>query len=289
MASSDNTPITQVNAPWTLKGTVYSIPLYSSTATVSTLDTHKPFLYPPLELESNFSQGKLLGGAGAIQIIRYTESPVGPYDELLLVPGAYTYEKEDGDGKIQKQRGPRITRIYVSQKYTCWNGRTHWNIPKHLACFTFTGHADKGMTISVTPLDENTTAPYFSATFKPIPYLPSFPVTTGIAKYIGIDLDLVQPPLPEGKGAKGELPGTDLWCKITPYQASSNTSLGWWDMKQGVTEEDALLNSQARGEASVEVEHENWWPGSRRWRIGMVMEAAVISFPEGQYWKGPNL
>ena len=27
-----------------------------------------------------------------VQIIRHTESPVGPYDELVLVPGEFEYE-----------------------------------------------------------------------------------------------------------------------------------------------------------------------------------------------------
>lgn len=57
-----------------------------------------------------------------IQIIRYTESPVGPYDELILSPGFHEYTVEE-NGKRIKKKNARITRIYVSQKYTCWNGR----------------------------------------------------------------------------------------------------------------------------------------------------------------------
>ena len=167
--------------------------------------------------------------------------------------------------------------------------KTAWNIPKHLARFTFKELPGKAVSITVTPLDENTTTPFFAATFKPIPYVPSFPASTGIAKYIGLDLDLVQPPLPEGKGAEGELPGTDRWCKITPYQSSRKVSLGWWDMKQGASEEDALLNSEGNSSGTKPVENENWWPGSGRWKIGMIMEDAEVRFPEGKYWKGPNL
>lgn len=62
-----------------------------------------------------------------VQIIRYTSSPVGPYDELLVVPGYFEYERDREDGKggvrVEKKKNARITRIYVSQKETCWNGR----------------------------------------------------------------------------------------------------------------------------------------------------------------------
>ena len=166
--------------------------------------------------------------------------------------------------------------------------KADWNIPKHLARFTFTGLPDKAVSITVTPLDENTTTPFFTATFKPIPYVPSFPASTSIAKYIGLDLDLVQPPLPEGKGTEEELPGTDRWCKITPYQSSRKVSLGWWDMKQEAMEEDSLLANEEIS-SGANSGNKNWWPGSGRWRIGMIMEDADIGFPEGEYWKGPNL
>jgi hypothetical protein len=61
----------------------------------------------------------MVGGLGMIQVIRYTESPVGPYDELVIVPGGFEWE----DAKKIKKRNVRVTRIYVSQKETCWNGR----------------------------------------------------------------------------------------------------------------------------------------------------------------------
>lgn len=57
-----------------------------------------------------------------VQVIRYTESPVGPYDELVLIPGSFEYFVDDGDN-FRKRRNLRITRIYVSQKDTCYNGR----------------------------------------------------------------------------------------------------------------------------------------------------------------------
>jgi len=65
-----------------------------------------------------------------IQVIRYTESPVGPYDELILAPGFWKYPFEGRDGKKATKKNIRITRIYVSQKDTCWGGRTSKDIFK---------------------------------------------------------------------------------------------------------------------------------------------------------------
>jgi len=75
--------------------------------------------YAPLEAASPFasaeSSGAFKGGLGMMQIVRYHDSPVGAYDELLLVPG---YFEVPG----AKKNMVRVTRIYVSQKDTCWNG-----------------------------------------------------------------------------------------------------------------------------------------------------------------------
>lgn len=64
-----------------------------------------------------------------IQIIRYRDSPVGPYDELLVVPGSFDWSRDGPDGRREVGRNPRITRIYVSQKHTCYNGRVSKFVP----------------------------------------------------------------------------------------------------------------------------------------------------------------
>jgi len=115
-----------IPAPWTLKGTVYSFLTYTNSKSIQTIGK-ETFLYSPLEAKSSFAQGKFLGGLGMVQVIRYTESPAGPYDELLIIPGKFEYavEKEQKNGKIKSQTKSdlRLTRIYVSQKHTCFNGR----------------------------------------------------------------------------------------------------------------------------------------------------------------------
>lgn len=83
--------------------------------------------YSPLEAKSPFADpaasGEHLGGLSQIQIIRYTDSPVGPYDELIVCPGFFAYEKDNDKGESKRMKNARVTRVYVSQKSTCWNGR----------------------------------------------------------------------------------------------------------------------------------------------------------------------
>ena len=115
-------PITPVAAPWTLRGTIYMMPFWMSAAQAQRLP---PVAYSPLEGSSAFASpegGRPVGGLSMIQLIRYTESPVGPYDELILAPGYHAVTVEE-KGRMVSRSKIRITRIYVSQKDICWNGR----------------------------------------------------------------------------------------------------------------------------------------------------------------------
>ncbi|KAE8444574.1 hypothetical protein EG329_014498 [Mollisiaceae sp. DMI_Dod_QoI] len=303
MASSRQEPIPLAPAPWTLKGTVYLFMMYLTSQDAAALSSNPHLIYSPLEGESSFSKDRLIGGLGTIQLIRYSESPVGPYDEMVLVPGSFEYEVEtkgkDGKAKIEKRKNLRCSRVFVSQEKTCWNGRNNWNIPKHLAHFNFVDLPNGGTQISVHPLLPDasgknrieSSTPFFTTIFQPISYFPSFTCSTNWAKYVGLDLDLAQPPLPEGQGV--ELVGTQRWCKIVPVETSKTTSLGWYDLRQrseGAGERDPLLGADRGGtEGLGEEEWENFWPGLGRWRIGIKMEDTVIGFPEGKHWDGPNI
>lgn len=111
-------PITLDPAPWAVKGDVYSIFLLPVLGVP--LDNVLPTkAFPPLERQyANATEGDFLGLLGTIQLIRYTDTPVGPYDELLIVPGYFGYE-QDGERK----QNVRISRIYVSSKYAVYSGR----------------------------------------------------------------------------------------------------------------------------------------------------------------------
>lgn len=78
--------------------------------------------------------------------------------------------------------------------------------------------------------------------------------------------------------------GTKDWCEVLPFESSSKTSLGWWDLKQGATEEDALLGGEQGGSRDAGDKIDNWWPGLGRWQIGVRLEDATIKFPEGRRW-----
>ena len=104
--------------PWTLKATVFMFSFH-----VPSKQLLPSFACSPLEHQSMLSRSsKFCGGLGSVQVIRYTDSPVGPYDEMLLVPGSFESDSTEG-GKVTTKRNLRVSRIYVSQRLTCYNGR----------------------------------------------------------------------------------------------------------------------------------------------------------------------
>ncbi|KAK7942400.1 uncharacterized protein PG986_011513 [Apiospora aurea] len=256
-------PIELVPAPWSLHGTVYSI---ASVLPPSDLPVKA---YGPLERSSSayVAAAEYVGLLGMIQIIRYTDSPVGPYDELLMVPGYFKYPHVDEQGRRSERLNPSITRIYVSQKYTAKNGRMNWNIPKHLAKFVWADEADGSTTVKVyphdtTPNDATESAPsalpFFQTTFSPS-----------------------SPPLPGNPdAAHGELAGTQQWRAVVPGQASDRSSLGMFDMGQGKSDAVGDTGKNAVGDEVFP----NFWPGMPRLTLGLKMENAKISFGEPEIW-----
>ncbi|PWI71341.1 hypothetical protein PCL_11435 [Purpureocillium lilacinum] len=278
----DPDPIKVVPPPWTLNGDVYCISWWTSGAAARKLPKHA---YSPLEAGTDFANppgSHPVGGLSMIQIIRYRDSPVGPYDELLVVPGSFDWSRDGPDGRREVGRNPRITRIYVSQKHTCYNGRVNWNCPKHLARFDWDYGPNDSVSVKVYPHDTTdditeskpSPLPFFQATFKPVSYVPSFPFATRWANYFGFETTLAMPPVPQGEGSQGELPSTDVWCKVIPLQYSRTTRAGWFDMSMR-DEKGELIG-----------EYENFWPGMGRWQLGVKMENAELSFDHAtETWK----
>lgn len=102
----------RVPAPWTLRG-----------------EAHALLLWLPRERTSTPSgqTAERRGRLGVLALVRYAESDVGPYDELLwLVP----WGLRDG-----ARRQHTVVRIFVSSEASRWNGRRNWGIPKQLAQF----------------------------------------------------------------------------------------------------------------------------------------------------------
>ena len=85
--------------------------------------------------------GEYRGGLGAVMLVDYTESGVGPYRELLFSPGRF---------KIGRVRGHSISKIYVSTQRSVDSGRANWGIPKEHAEFHRTHVGDvQGWSIGV--------------------------------------------------------------------------------------------------------------------------------------------
>ncbi|KAI1815457.1 hypothetical protein GGS20DRAFT_330314 [Poronia punctata] len=278
-SNNSTDPIEPAPAPWTLRGTVYGITLLPASPKLPVK------AYAPLERTSNFTEGEYVGILGMIQIVRYTESPVGPYDELLIIPGYFKYDREGH--KTQKR--VRVSRIYVSQKYTAWNGRTNWNIPKHLARFDWSEDKFGTTTLKLYPHDTTGDAteaspakkPWFQMKFSDaVTGIVNIPFSAELYNLVGINATLVQPPLPQGEGVHGELPGTNHWAATVPGQASSHTTLGLFDLHQGEGDKLEGKDVNAVGDEFFP----NFWPGLPRYNIGLRLADAKITFSDPEIW-----
>ncbi len=76
----------------------------------------------PENLKNNYCRG-----LGAVLYLSYTKSPIGPYQELLFIPGKFCYR-----GK----KNHFISKSYVSTDEAVEFGRKNWFIPKEKADFS---------------------------------------------------------------------------------------------------------------------------------------------------------
>lgn len=106
--------------------------------------------------------GEEVAGLGGFIIARYDESPVGPYNELLYIPGRH---------KIDGKSSFFISKIYVDSMESVVSGQANWGIPKELADI---GIVQKGKSIEVKASVENQC--FFEAIISQGRF--SFPVTT---------------------------------------------------------------------------------------------------------------
>jgi hypothetical protein len=274
-------PIEAVPPPWKAKGTVYSILFLPISQTLPTK------AFAPLERQhASAMEGEFQGELGSIQIIRYKESPVGPYDEMFVIPGFWKYNHTDSEGNRKEQKNVRISRIYVSQKYTAWNGRNNWNIPKHLARFDWTNDW-RGTTVKIYPHDTTgdkseanpAQKPWFQTTFTEVPIV-RLPFSTTLYKLLGVDANLAQPPLPSADSKYHELAGTNRWALTEPFQEAKYTSLGVFDMNQAGG--DALPGQQVNAVGDEYFKY--FWPGLSPVHAGMRLEDAEIGFSDPEIW-----
>ncbi|KAH8996824.1 hypothetical protein EDB92DRAFT_1814169 [Lactarius akahatsu] len=147
-------------------------------------------------------------GVVSVVLVRYEDSPVGPYDELALSFHGFA-------NPHQKSTSWRITNTYVSSLQSTWNGRKNWNIPKHLARFKFVSSGPNTSSIEVSLLDAE--KPFLTASLTDS-LLPAIPI---LPRIITPFVSIVQPPLVSG------LPEdltNDEWLSIAPRYD------GWWKL-----------------------------------------------------------
>jgi len=194
--------VPDVPGPWTLYGEAYWMLLMP-------MKTLPVAAYAPQE-DAQVTKSEYLGGQGAVQILRYSDSPAGPYDELIYTAG--DFKAPSGTAH------PQITRIYVSTDISVYNGRKNWNIPKHRARFSFTPVSlpKRGSTlIEVSPATPADAPPFFSAVATPS-WIPAIPMTTSV---MPLHLPLVQPPIPPSNSPDEDpsiVIGTDTWKSVSP-------------------------------------------------------------------------
>lgn len=116
-------------APWDLKGKGIILPFLS-----------RDLIPAEIGFFSEEDSSQFSGGAGAIMLVSYESSNVGPYFELLYIPGNF---------KFRQKKYKRITKIYVSSELSVEHGRKNWGIPKELADFEWEEN-DKSIQIEIS-------------------------------------------------------------------------------------------------------------------------------------------
>ena len=140
------TASTAAPAPWTLRGDTYLM------------------LFRPGEDRALFVHDELREPAVADFVIAmfvdYRESPVGPYQELLFIPGTFEFGE---------RRLPAVTKMYVSSEASAVNGRRNWGLPKELATFEVRQLADRRTRVLMRVGGRRAVELYFREGLIPVP------------------------------------------------------------------------------------------------------------------------
>ncbi|WP_210464681.1 acetoacetate decarboxylase family protein [Rufibacter roseolus] len=141
-----------VPAPWELTGNgvvwLYSIP--------KDFNLQHGFL-------ADYQREAYHSRLGAVMLMDYETSGVGPYQELLYLPAIFKL-----GGKLTFS----VSKIYVSTEASAFSGRANWGIPKEVAAFSFLNFQEGTRTVEVSTGNH----PFFTAQVKP--WGPKFPFTT---------------------------------------------------------------------------------------------------------------
>ena len=123
--AAPNPSIALAPAPWDLVGQGY---IFALRMPQDALD-HGSFVSPQTP---RAGRGRL----AFAMFVDYEKSDVGPYHELLYIPGKLRFGKDDARLSI--------TRIFVSSESSVVNGRLNWGIPKDRCDFDVSRDARGG-------------------------------------------------------------------------------------------------------------------------------------------------
>ncbi|MFH7806057.1 acetoacetate decarboxylase family protein [Acinetobacter sp. BSP-53] len=119
MSEELNTTTFSLYPPWHLQGNAFILNYW---LTPKFIAQHRTFYIAPSPI----------GRVVQVILVRYHDSPVGPYNELLILDHPL----------ISKRRLSCIPKIYVSTEASMLNGQHFWGIPKQLAQFEWLIHDD---------------------------------------------------------------------------------------------------------------------------------------------------
>ncbi|KAL4972649.1 hypothetical protein BDW66DRAFT_169443 [Aspergillus desertorum] len=261
-ATGSAVPIPIASSPWTLRAKSWTF-LYTSPNTNTTTEPSSrnanntagvlqsvlpPGAYHPFETIHASALQQLSDGSSqfqelwlkAVMVIRYEDTDVGPYDELILIPGR-AVNPETGKKEM------RISNIYVSTDASVWNGRRNWNIPKHRARFEW------------APVGTDTALRVYHPENTPVPLDPKTPFFTVLLQNSSLPklplprlapLAIFQPPLARSRwppGIQDAVIATDdpengrrnPWLMVTP-SFKGKWGLAYARTLQGADGEDTL-------------------------------------------------
>jgi hypothetical protein len=107
--------ITAAPPPWATKCDIYWL-IFRTRAGSLPADAYSPLEAASPLFSDPTRAGTFKGETGFVIIIRYTETPVGSYNEMIYMPGNFEVPRQGA------KNAARVTRIYVDQKDTTYNG-----------------------------------------------------------------------------------------------------------------------------------------------------------------------
>jgi hypothetical protein len=149
---------------------------------------------------ADFQRDSYRGYIGTVMLVDYHTSRVGPYRELLFIPGLFS---------LGGRTSFSISKIYVSTYESVWNGIENWGIPKEQADFNLTTLPNGTRVFEVSQNGRL----FFSARVKPWSF--RFPVSTALLPGFQVvqqrrnDLLLTQPEA-TGKGRLASLKDVEI-------------------------------------------------------------------------------